>query len=1441
MPTPVRPTHSEASIDNLIASRLPVWLKQASATRLLELHDCLHEQQIVQQRVKALFAGLTPLDAFAAPLLEKALLGQISRALDVRKATLQFQLIEHVPAARPEAPGTVQRRTLRHSLLAAALHNFSDGEARSLGVTDQSILLGADGKALPMTTRAFAELCRTLDLGGHYQAYLKAHLKAPGGGVATLLEQGQRHAFEAALRLAALKGEIHEEALVQCLAMITAASGTVSRMRPAALRVLGKRVRGAAAFELHRDGLGLGRLEGVLCWLPDDPHGPISWHPSWDGLFQTLGQRYRSPGYPGYFQRFISERDRASYTVALNRALAQGAVELDGRHEVISEPLFLFLRKTQLDTLFDDAQVLAVPTAVQDSAERDRRLHFYADTGLDLLGLASFFVPGLGLPLLGIAALQVVDDVYEGYLDWRLGDRQGALEHAFSVAVNVAQAALAAGTGAASERLLRRALFVDGLAPVQTAEGHYQLFDPGLSAYALSDDHTAVGQYARVDGQARLRTHQAAFQVIGDAFEDQLHIRHPQREGAYAPRLRHLGDGAWRHELDTPQAWQGVELLRRFAGDLAEVDEQAAHDVLQATGYDDDRLRRLHLEESAAPARLRDALQRRQLHARYPRLQGAAFEQHFIEKQRVLSPGAQLLQRDFPGLTARGATEIVQQADELLVQRMIDRQRVPLGLAEQARWLLRDSRLDRACAGLTMAEAINADSERLAFALLGQSVSWPDTLRVELHDAARGGPLLAQVGSPCATDVRVIVKGQLGYQALDNPAAPLEEANKHGSLMTALLQQLSDTQRQALGAAGQSAGELAQALAQRAFTRRDELASLLGMAPVPGRVRPPVRLGDGRLGYPLNGRGESSTESLRQAIRRVLPTFTDDDVEEFMASAGRHGMTPWGRYFHVHDQLRLLENALHAWRRESASPVQAVRRAWVARVIRRAWQRQNRDAHGNLQLFIHGWRIGALPRLPDAVDFSHIARLSLRNMSLLDIEPGFLQRFGRVQGLDLRGNLLTAIPPGIEQLVELVELNLSDNHIALTREGSQRIAALQRLQSLDLHRNLLGQAPDVRTLRRLRSLNLRMTGLQALPQALLESPMLVVLDLRENAISELSEPVLDLLETHIGLVHLHGNPLSPQASMQLHARLARRATDVMPARDHEDVLEDERLRWLYGVSPADQPIRMAQWSRLAEEEGAQDLFRFFADFSRSNDFQRQPHEMCRRVWGIIEACELNGEVREAVFRQAAGPRTCADQMLLILSTLEVRTLAAQRTAGLQGAYAMRPLLQLGRELFRLDQVDRIASRHIQQARTRSPATQVDDVEVHLAYRVGLSIPLGLPGQPSEMNYVHASGVSKVDLELAEREVWAAESRGALSRSLAEREFWQQYLQTLHADWFESMNAPFHERLALLFEQSEQLTDRVFTEAIEAVRTDQSAAERALYLELTRQAYDRHPN
>ncbi|MBO9548527.1 NEL-type E3 ubiquitin ligase domain-containing protein [Pseudomonas sp.] len=1438
---------AEHSIDAFIASRLPGWLSQAPVSRLHELNRCLQLQQDVQHQLLPLFRGLTPLDNFAEGLLAPALAERLKRSVSVRQATFDLRWLQRFPADRAEIAGTVRVYHFRNSLLAAALHNFSHVETLPLGLAEGTQVLDEQGQPLPLKARAFAELCRTLDVGGQYLAYLKRQLTPQGeagAAIAELLERGQRYALEAAVRLAALRGEIDEQIFLQCLPAIRTDEGAADGVQPMGLRLLGKRVNGVVVFEVNGKSQSPAVPSGVLCWIPEDPQGAVSWHASWAALFDMLGRRMRLPGYRAFFQRFISERDRVPFSRALASAVpasdGQAAAVLDGRPQAIGEPLYRHLRKRQLDVLFDDAKVLAVSTEALDEAERAQRLHFYLGAGLDLLGLASFFVPGLGVAILSIAALQVVDDLYEGYNDWTLGDRQGALEHLLSVAVNVTQTVVTAGAGTVAARLLKRSAFVDGLAPVVTTKGQRKLLDPDLGAYALAESETAVGQHATVDGQARLGTHQAVYQVAGDPADESLHLLHPQHDDAYSPTLRRLDAGRWRHEFEQPHTWQGGELVQRLSSTLADVDEQTAHEVMQTTGMSADHLRLLHLNEESAPARLLDAVQRHQLHERYPRLRGDAFEQHVADRQVQPGPAAQLLRRDFPGLTVRSAQQIVDQADELLVERLIGEQRVPLPLAEQAWWSVRESRLDRACAGLGQAAAINADTEKLAFGLLGQWLQWPDSMRLDLREE-HSATALAQIGGQAASEVRVIVKGAAGYQARGSSGQPLANARPDDSLMQALWLQLDAAQRQALGEAGASAEALKPALVQRACDQREALAGLLGMAPPGSRVRLPRRLLDGRLGYPLSGRGESSAASLRYALMRLFPSFSDTQVEEFLASSSRHGMTPWNRFFSLQDEFRHLQNALDTWRRESGSRTQALRRSWVARRIRQAWQRRGRDQHGGYQLHINGWRVGALPRLPERVDFSHVTHLSLNHMSLLRIEDSFLQRFTGVQHLDLQDNVLSALPNGLERLPELRELQLGHNHILLTLGDARRVNTLQRLHTLGLNGNLLSRAPEVSALWRLRNVHLRATGLRELPQALLASPSVTFIDLRENHISEVSDAALELLRHDPRRVYLHDNPLSGQAVRRIRALLEDVESDLLPVRGHEHGLEDERLRWLEGVDRAEQPRRLAQWDRLAAEGGAQDLFRFFADFSRSRDFTRQPREMCRRAWAVMEACELNSEVREAVFQQAAGPRSCADQMLLIFSALEVRTLAAQRTAGLEGEYAMRPLLRLGRELFRLDQVDLIASRHIQQMREGDPYLPVDDVEVHLAYRVGLANSLALPGQPSQMNYATVSGVHSTDLEVAEHEVWRAETRDALSRSLAERDFWQGYLRRLHAEWFENMDEPFHARLDALYEQRQHMSDQDYRAAVEVVQDERMLAERALVLQLTRKAYDRHPS
>jgi Leucine-rich repeat (LRR) protein len=63
-------------------------------------------------------------------------------------------------------------------------------------------------------------------------------------------------------------------------------------------------------------------------------------------------------------------------------------------------------------------------------------------------------------------------------------------------------------------------------------------------------------------------------------------------------------------------------------------------------------------------------------------------------------------------------------------------------------------------------------------------------------------------------------------------------------------------------------------------------------------------------------------------------------------------------------------------------------------------------------------------------------------MQLTSLDAGFLGRFSKVRNLDLRGNQLTRLPAGIEQLAELRNLRLGGNRIVLSSDDNLRLSQL---------------------------------------------------------------------------------------------------------------------------------------------------------------------------------------------------------------------------------------------------------------------------------------------------------------------------------------------------------------------------------------------------------------
>ena len=162
--------------------------------------------------------------------------------------------------------------------------------------------------------------------------------------------------------------------------------------------------------------------------------------------------------------------------------------------------------------------------------------------------------------------------------------------------------------------------------------------------------------------------------------------------------------------------------------------------------------------------------------------------------------------------------------------------------------------------------------------------------------------------------------------------------------------------------------------------------------------------------------------------------------------------------------------------------------------------------------------------------------------------------------------------------------------------------------------------------------------------------------------------------------------------------------------------------------------RNRAWLALKNEPGSKEFFELLAEVGSSADSRFVNEDMTRRVWSVIEATQTDSALCTQLLSMAVKAH-CADDAATIFSNLEVaveidRVVRLSANAHDQAAR----LLRLGRSLFRLDYLARVAREKAQ----ANPA--LDAVEVELAYRTGLADRLELVGQPRHMRYASLSGV-----------------------------------------------------------------------------------------------------
>ncbi|WP_434628949.1 leucine-rich repeat domain-containing protein [Pseudomonas sp. Z1-29] len=639
------------------------WLLGAPASRHAQMKRLNAAQWRARNGLEERLQALQDINAFAKPLLEAAIRTQFGLTLDVEKTQLWLYVPLNIPWLPIPSGGA---RTWKVSLLDAALHNFEPDEAKPdayepgstyVAETTKSSEEGETGRFKPLTSirqqmpiPAFIQLCRELDIGGQYQRHLQQQLGI-GDTVATRalqrqVSESQEVALKAALHLALMKKDISAQSHSQVLGLLDGLSGMQLDGQPLCshdLKIMDVALTGIVLFA--PDFEQAQHTVPLVAYIPDDPQGAIKEYASSTLFSSALTQRLREKDCQQFFSRFVGHQERPLFFFELNQRLASiqwhrpapGDSRPPWRETPADKPNLLFsaqltpgdlmrhLYQGKLNKILNDARTIAVSTASADRNARWKRWDALSRIASELVSIAAFiatpFFPPLGALMLGYAAYQLLDDTFEGIIDWAEGLKQQAFEHLMSVMETLVELGGFVVGVPIAEGMLRQALpkqlwtFIDNLMPVTRPDGQQRLWSPDLTPYhqdiepVSSAGPDQLGLHEHL-GRKILKLDAQRFVVRQDAGEGIYQIEHPAREDAYAPQLSHNGAGAWRTELDRPLTWDDTTLVRRLGQQTDAFSDEQLQQMLTVSGTHPDALRKLHINNEPPPPLLADTLER---------------------------------------------------------------------------------------------------------------------------------------------------------------------------------------------------------------------------------------------------------------------------------------------------------------------------------------------------------------------------------------------------------------------------------------------------------------------------------------------------------------------------------------------------------------------------------------------------------------------------------------------------------------------------------------------------------------------------------------------------------------------------------------------------------------------------------------------------------------
>ncbi|WP_348747980.1 NEL-type E3 ubiquitin ligase domain-containing protein [Pseudomonas rhodesiae] len=762
----------------------------------------------------------------------------------------------------------------------------------------------------------------------------------------------------------------------------------------------------------------------------------------------------------------------------------------------------------------------------------------------------------------------------------------------------------------------------------------------------------------------------------------------------------------------------------------------------------------------------------------------------------------QLLQRDFPGLPKLIAEDLLAHATDQELARMGETSRVPLRLAEEARRYGQKVRALRAHTDLLFDNELTPDSVRLALHKLATLPGRLDGVGLELRANTYDGELLDRVGRADAPRQLRLVRISLNEWKLFSGPDDLEYWRSDKDAFYTALWRVGYSGRTDWRQLKASTQALKEQLAQQPLSE-EGTRQALSLQAIKRGFKSPMRLADGRFGYPLSPLGGAGRRPFICTMKAMY-LYPSKSLEEVEALYGLQGLTDaqvLARLSSLEEEYNQLKQTLDAWHQDAEPGHSHIRRR-VAGTIMAAWQRQSPQAYAADQtsighiLDLSDEPVGELP--PITANMDHVGSLDLRRMGLSDGSLPFLNAFGRLRWLNMRENNLTQLPAFANGGAGLTKLNLSRNDLQLTDASRARLEGMRDLKILNLSDNRrLGWTADLRGMRSLNQLYLADTGTTTFPAGAEQLTSLARIDLHSNQITTLP----DYAYQHLDRINVHENPLSAATRERLGLE-----APVDPAQWADHVTVDEaRTLWLREVPAAEQTHRARLWDDVKACPDSAALFTVLADTTRSAEYASPVTRaaLTQRVWDLLEAASQSQAIRESLFGIADDRVTCGDGSTVEFMNLESELLALKALEQAGEADSEGSLISIARQLFRLTLVDAVAE---QDVASRGPGF-TEQVEVILAYRIGLADRLGLPINTREMLFPQQANVSQQALDSAYRQVLRNESVIAdESAFFVGREFWEKHLRSRYPQELQALMGPgiemIEEKSSALFELSD---------------------------------------